>query len=90
MAADGPGADLVAECAAPTDVLTHPDAGTIGPFPYPRVGSHTTHGFAWFSGPEIEPRALGTRPAVDLPPTLLQLLGVSTDRTGYEGQSMLP
>jgi predicted AlkP superfamily phosphohydrolase/phosphomutase len=90
MAADGPSADLVAKCAQPTDVLTHPEAGTIGPFPYPRVGSHTPHGFAWFSGANVEPRDLGTRPAIDLPPTLLELLGVSPDRVGVAGRSMLP
>jgi hypothetical protein len=89
MASDGPGADLVAECAEPTDVLSHPDAGTIGPFPFPRVGSHTNDGFAWFSGPDIAAGSLGVRPALDLPPTLLELLGVSTDDGECTGRSML-
>lgn len=89
LATDGPGADLVAECVEPTDALTHPDAGTIGPFPFPRVGSHTNDGFAWFSGPAIEATSLGTRPVVDLPPTILELLGVSNDDTERTGRSML-
>jgi predicted AlkP superfamily phosphohydrolase/phosphomutase len=89
MAADGPGADLVVECVAPADALAHPDVGVIGPYPYPRVGAHTPNGFAWVSGPDVEPRDLGTRPALDLPPTLLALLGVPADETACEGRDML-
>jgi predicted AlkP superfamily phosphohydrolase/phosphomutase len=88
MAPDGPGADLVVECNGPTDSLTHPDAGTIGPFPFARVGSHTNDGFAWFSGPGVEPRSLGTRCVIDLPPTILDLLGEA--RPHLEGRSLLP
>jgi predicted AlkP superfamily phosphohydrolase/phosphomutase len=89
MAPDGPGADLVVECTEPVDVLTHPEAGTIGPFAFPRVGSHTNEGFAWLSGPRIEARSIGTWRVMDLRPTLLELLGASTDDTSGEGRSML-
>jgi predicted AlkP superfamily phosphohydrolase/phosphomutase len=90
MAADGPGADLVVECAAPADALAHPDVGVIGPYAYPRVGSHTPNGFAWFSGPGLEQRDLGTHAAIDLPATVLGLLGVRADEMACEGRSMLP
>jgi predicted AlkP superfamily phosphohydrolase/phosphomutase len=85
-AADGPSADLVVECVEPVDVLVHPEAGTIGPFAYPRTGSHTPNGLAWFAGGDIAAGDLGVRPALDLPPTLLTLLGASTD--GCEGEAI--
>jgi predicted AlkP superfamily phosphohydrolase/phosphomutase len=88
FAAVGPSADLVVECAEPTDVLEHPRAGVIGPFPFPRVGAHTSHGFAWISGPDVAPHDLGAHPAIDLPATVLDMLGI--DPAGRcEGQPML-
>ena len=85
-AVDGPSADLVVECVEPVDVLVHPEAGTIGPFAYPRTGSHTPNGLAWFAGGDIAAGDLGVRPALDLAPTLLTLLGASTD--GCEGEAI--
>jgi hypothetical protein len=90
VAREGPGADLVVECEGPADSLRHPDFGTIGPFPFPRVGAHTADGFAWISGREISPGRLGTRPAIDLPATVLGLLGLPPDVTGCVGRPMLP
>jgi hypothetical protein len=89
MAPDGPGADLVVECTEPTDALEHPEAGTIGPFAFPRVGSHTNEGFAWFSGPGVEEGSAGTWRVLDLPPTLLELLGDTTNASELEGRSMV-
>jgi predicted AlkP superfamily phosphohydrolase/phosphomutase len=86
-ATDGPSADLVARCAGPVDVISHPRAGRIGPFPFLRTGSHTTHGFAWCSGPGVCAQDLGARPASDLPPTLLGLLGLPRD-TDMEGSAI--
>jgi predicted AlkP superfamily phosphohydrolase/phosphomutase len=74
LAARGPGADIVAQCAGPTDVLDHPTIGRLGPFPYLRTGTHSSEGFAWVAGDGIRPGDAGEFPALDLPPTLLELL----------------
>jgi predicted AlkP superfamily phosphohydrolase/phosphomutase len=85
----GPGADLVIESEGAVDVVSHPRAGTIGPFPFPRTGSHTPTGFAWISGPGIEPADLGSRAAVDLPATVLALLGLPGPEQSA-GRPMVP
>ncbi len=74
LVARGPGADIVAQCAGPTDVLDHPTIGRLGPFPYQRTGTHSSEGFAWVAGEGIRPGDAGEFPALDLPPTLLELL----------------
>ncbi|MGE0794838.1 MAG: hypothetical protein AB7O29_05765 [Acidimicrobiia bacterium] len=76
FAPDGPGADLVVTVRAPVDALEHPRAGTVGPFAFPRSGSHTTAGFLLLAGPGIEPGAREEQPAIRLAATMLQLLGV--------------
>jgi hypothetical protein len=75
LAPDGPGADLVVTFRAPVDALTHPNGGTVGPFAFPRSGSHTENGFLIVSGPGIPHATLDVHPALDVPPTLLRLLG---------------
>jgi predicted AlkP superfamily phosphohydrolase/phosphomutase len=75
FSAEGAGADLIAACAAPTDAMTHPATGQLGPFPHVRVGAHDTEGFAWVAGDGIAPGEVGGAGAVDLPPTILELLG---------------
>jgi hypothetical protein len=72
---EGPDADLIIRWAPGVDAIIHPDVGTIGPYPFRRTGGHTPHGFAWLSGPGIEPGEHGERPAQDVPPTILTLLG---------------
>jgi hypothetical protein len=72
---DGPDCDLVVRWAPGVDAVVHPDAGTIGPYPFRRTGGHTPHGFAWLSGPGIEGGEHGERSAQDVPPTILTLLG---------------
>jgi predicted AlkP superfamily phosphohydrolase/phosphomutase len=72
---EGPDADLVVRWAAGVDAIVHPDVGTIGPYPFRRTGGHTPHGFAWLSGPGIEPGGQGERLTRDVPPTILSLLG---------------
>jgi predicted AlkP superfamily phosphohydrolase/phosphomutase len=72
---EGPDADLVFRWAPGVDAIVHPDVGTIGPYPFRRTGGHTPHGFAWLSGPGIEPGEHGERLARDVPPTILTLLG---------------
>lgn len=75
LAPDGPPADLIVRWQTGTDALEHPDVGIVGPVPTPRTGAHTAHGFAWVSGPGIEPRDLAERPLLDLPATIVHLLG---------------
>jgi len=75
LAADGPDADLVVQWSHAVDALQHPTAGLIGPFPFRRAGAHSERGFALFSGPGITRAALGERHFLDLPATILRLLG---------------
>jgi hypothetical protein len=72
---EAPDADLIVRWAPGVDAIIHPDVGAIGPYPFRRTGGHTPHGFAWLSGPGIEPGEHGERVAEDVPPTILSLLG---------------
>ncbi|MEY3361085.1 MAG: hypothetical protein RL531_804 [Actinomycetota bacterium] len=73
---------------APIDEIDHPSAGRIGPVPMHRVGEHSGAGFVLIAGPDNAPTDLGTHRAVDLAPTILDLLGVrATD--DLHGRSML-
>jgi hypothetical protein len=83
-----PEADLLVRCLPGVDAIVHPDLGTIGPFPFRRTGGHSPNGFAWLSGPGIEPGDRGTRPARDVPPTILSLLG-RTATPDVDGTSFL-
>jgi predicted AlkP superfamily phosphohydrolase/phosphomutase len=76
----GPAADVVLMWAGVADAFEHPELGTIGPFPYCRTGEHSPTGFTFIAGPGIERRDLGRRPADDLAPTILSLLGRAPDR----------
>ncbi|BAY17452.1 type I phosphodiesterase/nucleotide pyrophosphatase [Anabaenopsis circularis NIES-21] len=59
-----------------TDVVDSPDFGRIGPIPYFRAGSHWERGFLVAKGPGIAPNSeLTTGEVVDLPPTILGLMG---------------
>ena len=75
MDPEGPDADLLITWNRGIDALEHPELGTVGPFPHRRTGRHTSHGFAYFAGPGIEPCDLGDRNALDLTATILALLG---------------
>lgn len=85
-----PDADLVAIWDdEPADVVDHPKLGRIGPIPYRRSGSHRARGFWAIKGPGI---AAGTKfpeaDAINLPPTLLELMGASPP--GHlDGEAML-
>ena len=72
---EGPDADLIVRWAPGVDAIVNPDVGTIGPYPFRRTGGHTPHGFAWLSGPGIQPGEHGERLSQDVPPTILTLLG---------------
>jgi predicted AlkP superfamily phosphohydrolase/phosphomutase len=75
MKPGGPDADIVVQWSHAFDALEHPDVGLIGPFPFRRAGGHTGRGFALFTGPGIPRADLGEHPAIDLPATILALLG---------------
>jgi predicted AlkP superfamily phosphohydrolase/phosphomutase len=75
MSAAAPDADLVLMWRHPVDAFDHPDVGIVGPFPYFRTGEHSSNGFAFVRAPGLEPADLGERSAVDVPPTILELLG---------------
>jgi predicted AlkP superfamily phosphohydrolase/phosphomutase len=60
----------------PIDVVDHPTAGRIGPVPFKRSGSHVHRGFLLATGPGIPAGArLPDAHALDIPPTILTLLG---------------
>ncbi len=62
----------------PIDVVDHPSAGRIGPVPFKRSGSHVHRGFLMAAGPGVAPgRRLPEAHALDIPPTILSLLGAS-------------
>lgn len=75
MEQGGCDADIVCQWSHAFDALDHPQAGLIGPFPFRRTGGHSDRGFAFFSGCGIRTGDLGEWPAIDLPPTLVTLLG---------------
>ena len=72
---DGPPADIAFRWSDSTQALDHPTAGLIGPVPYQRAGEHDGTGFAFFAGEGIAAGDLGERPGLDLPATLLAMLG---------------
>ncbi|NEQ82890.1 MAG: nucleotide pyrophosphatase [Moorea sp. SIO2I5] len=59
-----------------TDVVESPDVGRIGPVPHYRSGSHRPEGFIIAAGPDIASGVdFGGGHALDLPPTILELMG---------------
>jgi hypothetical protein len=75
MGQGGCDADIVLQWSHAFDAIEHPEAGLIGPFPFRRTGGHSNRGFAFFSGAGIPPGDLGEWRAIDLPVTLVTLLG---------------
>jgi hypothetical protein len=65
----------------PIDVVDHPTAGRIGPIPFKRSGSHVHRGFLMAKGPGVAAGArLREAHALDIPPTILALLGADIPR----------
>lgn len=83
----GPNADLLVRWDGAPDALLHPELGMVGPVPHARTGGHSSNGFAMISGPGIDPGDRGVRPAADLTPTLLDIMGA--DDPTIEGTSLL-
>lgn len=71
----GPPADVIVRSRQSIDSIRHPRHGLIGPFPASRTGTHSTNGFAYFSGPGIRAGDLGRFEALSLTPTIMALLG---------------
>lgn len=86
--AQGPPADLVVIWKPYVDSLVHPTAGLVGPVPVLRTGSHTPNGFLLAAGPGIEPGELPPSSALDVTPTILELLG-RPPRTPMDGRPLV-
>jgi predicted AlkP superfamily phosphohydrolase/phosphomutase len=72
-----------------TDTVDSPVVGRIGPVPYNRTGSHRCHGFLLANGPNVEPCSdLPVGHALDLAPTILNLMGASQP-SHMEGQPLI-
>ncbi|NER80574.1 MAG: nucleotide pyrophosphatase [Leptolyngbya sp. SIO1D8] len=85
-----PDADLVAiwQDDLPSDVVDSSQCGRIGPVPHHRSGSHRSRGFIVAKGPDIEAgMTLATGHALDLAPTLLQLMGAPIPEH-FEGRAL--
>lgn len=85
-----PGADLVVvwNDDEPADVCDHSKWGRVGPVPYRRSGSHRARGFWAAIGPRIQENSkLPDGHAVDLAPTILDLMGASP-KTQMDGKSL--
>ena len=88
-ALDSSAADLTIVWAGSPNALVHPVHGCIGPVPYLRTGGHTgPAGFAWFTGAGFAPRRHPEALAVDLPPTLSELVAGAVP-AGMAGRSLL-
>lgn len=74
-----PDADLVATWEDwAVDVVDSPTYGRIGPVYFNRSGAHRSRGFVSIQGPDINPGStLSGGHAVDLAPTILQMMGAS-------------
>jgi predicted AlkP superfamily phosphohydrolase/phosphomutase len=85
-----PNADLVVVMAdCPSDLVESRRFGRIGPVPYHRTGGHPPEGFLIAKGPGIAPGSkLPEGHVVDLPPTILKLMGVPIPDY-CEGKSLL-
>ncbi len=70
--------DLLFEWSRPIDAFEHPDLGIVGPVPLNRTGAHSDRGFAWVSGPGLTAGDLPLHSVLDLPPTIVRLLGDDT------------
>jgi predicted AlkP superfamily phosphohydrolase/phosphomutase len=85
-----PDADLVVLFhELPTQTVDSPTCGRIGPVPYVRVSSHRNRGFLIARGPGISPGSTAVPgKVVDVPATLLHLMGVPVPRS-LTGRSLL-
>lgn len=85
-----PESDLVVLWNEPmTDVVDSPELGRIGPLTHCRAGGHKSQGFLMAKGEGIAPGSdLPTGEAVDLAPTILDLMGAPIPDY-FDGQSLI-
>jgi predicted AlkP superfamily phosphohydrolase/phosphomutase len=75
--------------AAPIDVVDSPTAGRIGPVPFKRSGGHVHRGFFLAAGDGVRAGvSLGEHHALDIAPTILDLLGAAIP-VHFEGRPIL-
>jgi hypothetical protein len=90
LASDGDAYDLVFTWAPELiDAFEHPRHGLIGPVPAHRSGVHGTTAFLYVHHDDVTPGEHGSRPAWDIPATLIALTGAAPT-PGTEGTSMVP
>jgi predicted AlkP superfamily phosphohydrolase/phosphomutase len=88
MGLDSSMVDIVVVWAANPLAFCHPTHGTIGPVPYRRTGGHTSpYGFVSITGPGVVPGEHGVAAALDVAPTLFELLG-GRGPEGISGRSL--
>jgi len=82
-------ADLIVlwDASVVTDAVDTTNYGRIGPAPFFRSGVHTADGFFTLVGDGIEPGDLPNAKLVDMPATILDLLGVPMPNH-FEGHSL--
>jgi hypothetical protein len=86
---DGGIADVVISWRGGAFALRHPVHGLVGPVPYRRTGGHTgPYGFASVSAPGVIRGEYGVRPAFDVVPTIVDLLG-APPVDGLSGRTFL-
>lgn len=83
----GPPADVIVSVPAGVDALDSPEAGPIGPYPWPRTGSHSPRGFLIGAGPDLAKGSLPDGSVSDLAPTITALVG--GDLAGFTGRALL-
>jgi predicted AlkP superfamily phosphohydrolase/phosphomutase len=89
LAPDGDTVDIVFTWAEELiDAFEHPRHGLIGPIPAHRPGVHDRDGFLYVRADGLEPGHRGTRPASDIPATLLDLAGAEPT-VHLDGSSVL-
>lgn len=89
MALGPTAADLVIVWRGTAVALDHPRLGRAGPLPFRRPGGHTgAYGMAYVSGAGIAAGDRGVRSAINVAPTLVDLLGEALPG-GLSGRSLL-
>ena len=85
-----PDPDLIVSWESAAADVVESSYGRIGPVPFLRTGSHVERGFVLISGPDTSrATALSTCHSLDLPPTILALMGAEIPAT-LEGRPLVP
>ena len=86
---EGTRADITVLWREGVCALEHDTLGLVGPLPYRRVADHTgRYGFAYLAGPHVVPGDRGVHSELDLPATIVQLVGAAP-LAGLSGNGLL-